>query len=249
MLALLNDTNLNAAAAVLNAASKTTGPKAPPGITTTADAALAQLTSDKGTAGSMGEKDFLTLFTTQLKNQNPLDPVKNEAFVAQLAQFSQLQATTTMADTLKAYVDSMAGQKMLNSASMIGKQVLVADAPGAWDGSLPIQGAFNLAQGADAVRLEVLNAQGNTVASQTYGPQKIGEIPFSWGGIDSRGQSVPKGYYSFKATVTNNGKETTTPVSVYATVNSVTQAADKSIQLNVTGGKSIKLTDVTRISG
>jgi len=38
-------------------------------------------------------------------------------------------------------------------------------------------------------------------------------------------------------------------VSVYATVNSVTQAADKSIQLNVTGGKSIKLTDVTRISG
>ena len=44
------------------------------------------------------QAEFLTLFTTQLQNQNPLDPVKNEAFVAQLAQFSQFEATTKMAD-------------------------------------------------------------------------------------------------------------------------------------------------------
>ena len=37
---------------------------------------------------------FLRLFTTQLQNQNPLDPMKNEAFVAQLAQFSSLEANT-----------------------------------------------------------------------------------------------------------------------------------------------------------
>jgi flagellar basal-body rod modification protein FlgD len=39
---------------------------------------------------------FLKLFTAQLQNQNPLDPMKNEAFVAQLAQFSSLEATTMM---------------------------------------------------------------------------------------------------------------------------------------------------------
>ncbi|MBU3709128.1 MAG: hypothetical protein FGM20_08495, partial [Burkholderiaceae bacterium] len=48
----------------------------------------------------MGQQAFLTLFTTQLQNQDPLDPVKNEAFVAQLAQFSQLEATTKMADSM-----------------------------------------------------------------------------------------------------------------------------------------------------
>ena len=47
--------------------------------------------------GEMGQQEFLLLFTTQLQNQNPLDPMKNEEFVAQLAQFSQLEATTTMA--------------------------------------------------------------------------------------------------------------------------------------------------------
>ncbi len=46
------------------------------------------------TEDEMSQQAFLTLFTTQLQNQNPLDPVKNEAFVAQLAQFSQLEATT-----------------------------------------------------------------------------------------------------------------------------------------------------------
>lgn len=249
MLTLLNNNDLNAAAAVVNAASKTGSAKVPPGITTTANASMAQLTSSKGTAESMGEKDFLTLFTTQLKNQDPLDPVKNEAFVAQLAQFSQLQATNTMADTLKSYVGSMAGQQMLNSATMIGKQVPVPNAPGIWNGSTPIQGSFHLAQGADAVRMDVLDARGNTVASQVYGPQSIGEVPFAWSGMDTMGQSVPKGDYTFRVTVTNKGRDTTTPVSVYTTVNSVTQAPDKSIQLNVAGGKSIKLADVTRISG
>jgi flagellar basal-body rod modification protein FlgD len=248
MLTLLNNNSLDNAAATANAAAKNAS-SAPAGIKTTAQDAMAQLTSNKGTAGSMGEKDFLTLFTTQLKNQDPLDPVKNEAFVAQLAQFSQLQATTTMSDTLKSYVDSMSGQQMLNSATMIGKQVLVPNAPGAWNGTNPVQGSFSLPQGADAVRLEVYDNTGNIVASQSYGAQAIGDIPFSWGGVDSAGNQVANGYYGFKATVTNKGKDTIAPVSVYSTVNSVNQASDKSILLNVSGGKSIKLTDVTRIGG
>ena len=55
----------------------------------------------------MGQQAFLTLFTTQLQNQDPLDPVKNEAFVAQLAQFSQLEATTKMADSMSSMASSM----------------------------------------------------------------------------------------------------------------------------------------------
>ena len=49
---------------------------------------------------------FLRLFTTQLQNQNPLDPMKNEAFVAQLAQFSSLEATTAMSASLENFVSN-----------------------------------------------------------------------------------------------------------------------------------------------
>jgi len=246
MLSLLNSNSLDNAATTVNAANKQSS-KAPAGIATTANAAMSRLTSTAGTAGSMGEKDFLKLFTTQLQNQDPLDPVKNEAFVAQLAQFSQLQATTTMSDTLKSYVDSMAGQQMLNSANMIGKQVLVPGAPGIWNGTTPVAGSFNLAQGADSVRLDVLDSQGNVVATNQYGPQGIGDVPFAWGGMDNAGKQVPSGNYTFKATVLSKGNTSTTPVSIYATVNSVSQATDKSIMLNVAGGKSVKLTDLKQI--
>jgi len=90
MMSLSTNNSLTAAA---QAANKTIN--APAGIKTTADAANEALTANKSSSG-MGQKDFLTLFTTQLKCQDPLDPVKNEAFVAQLAQFSQLEATTGM---------------------------------------------------------------------------------------------------------------------------------------------------------
>jgi len=123
---LATNNSLNAAAATANAGSKI---NAPAGLKTTADAANEALMAKSGTSASMGQKDFLTLFTTQLKCQDPLDPVKNEAFVAQLAQFSQLEATTSMDQTLKNYVESMAGERMMSSTSMIGKSVSVADAP------------------------------------------------------------------------------------------------------------------------
>jgi len=80
-----------------------------------------------GNGGEMGQTAFLTLFTTQLQNQNPLDPMENEAFVAQLAQFSQLEATTKMSDSLQTLVSSMSGDRMSSAASLIGKTVAIGD--------------------------------------------------------------------------------------------------------------------------
>ena len=57
---------------------------------------------------------FLTLFTTQLKNQNPLDPMDNEAFVSQLAQFSSLEAMTGVRTSVDAMAaDSKSGNFLL----------------------------------------------------------------------------------------------------------------------------------------
>ena len=70
----------------------------------------------------MGQREFLLLFTTQLQNQNPLDPMDNEAFVAQLAQFSQLEATVSMSDSIESMVDTFKGDRMLNGASLVVKK-------------------------------------------------------------------------------------------------------------------------------
>jgi flagellar basal-body rod modification protein FlgD len=232
----------------LTAAAQTANQKinAPAGIKTTADAANEALTANKSSNG-MGQKDFLTLFTTQLKCQDPLDPVKNEAFVAQLAQFSQLEATTSMSETLKTFVDSMSGERMMSSTNMIGKTVAVPNAPVILSGGKPAQGVVNLPTGAEGVKFEVTNEKGQLVATQIMGPQSMGDMPWAWDGSNDNGDILPDGNYFFKATVVSQGKTTNPPVSVLSTVLGVSQAADKTIMLEVAGGKSVKLTDVQRI--
>ena len=242
---LATNNSLNSAAATANAGSKI---KAPAGLKTTADAANEALTAKSGTSAAMGQKDFLTLFTTQLKCQDPLDPVKNEAFVAQLAQFSQLEATTGMSETLKGYVDSMAGERMMSSTSMIGKTVSVPDAPAIiMQGGKPAQGYIRLPTGAEGVKLEVFNDKGQLVANQVMGAQSIGDMPWAWDGRTEGGGQVPDGYYTFKATVISQGKTSNPSVNVLSTVTGVNQQADKTIMLEVAGGKSVKMTDVQRI--
>ena len=232
----------------LTAAAQTANKKinAPAGLKTTADAANEALAAKE--SSSMGQKDFLTLFTTQLKCQDPLDPVKNEAFVAQLAQFSQLEATTSMDQTLKNYVESMAGERMMSSTSMIGKTVSVPDAPAIiTPGGKPVQGFVSLPTGAEGVKFEVFNDKGQTVTSQIMGSQPIGDMPWAWDGKGESGAQMPAGNYSFKATVISQGKTSNPSVNVLSVVTGVNQQADKTVMLEVAGGKSVKLTDVRRI--
>ncbi len=219
----------------------------PTSIKTTAGAAEAALTAKSGTASGMGQKDFLTLFTTQLKNQDPLDPVKNEAFVAQLAQFSQLEATTTMSQTLSDFVTSMSGERMMSSANLIGKTISVPNGPVIMVGGNPVEGVVNLPTGADGVKFDVYDSKGTLVRSQILGPQTVGDMSWSWDGKDDAGNTAANGSYTFKATAVSQGKTTNPAVSTMAYVTSVSQDVDKSMLLQVQGGKTIKLADVQRI--
>ena len=72
---------------------------------------------------------FLRLFTTQLQNQNPLDPMKNEQFVAQLAQFSTLEATYSMSDSLGKFVESQQTERMLRAQTYLVSKYLLLKFP------------------------------------------------------------------------------------------------------------------------
>ena len=65
---------------------------------------------------------FLKLFTTQLKNQNPLDPMENEAFVAQLAQFSSLEAMTGVRSSMDSMAADSKSSRFLLGSTLIGKK-------------------------------------------------------------------------------------------------------------------------------
>ena len=213
-------------------------------ITRTADAQAALAKQSE----AMGKTEFLKLFTAQLRNQNPLDPVKNEAFVAQLAQFSQLEATTNMSDSLSGMVASMQGDRMMTGAALIGKKVAAAGLPAVLAYGQPVSSIIDLPNGADSVRLEFRDASGTTVRSIDLGAQKPGQTGFTWDGTDNAGNALPDGAYIAVATATLAGQKGPATVSTLSTVLSVNSSpASKDLTLELEGGASVLLSKVVRV--
>lgn len=196
----------------------------------------------------MGKQDFLALFTAQLQNQNPLEPVKNEAFVAQLAQFSQLEALTNMQTSLDGFVTSMSSERMLNSASLIGKKVAMTDSPSMLTSGGTVDGSIDLPMGASGIQVNVHDSQGRLVQELIAGPQLPGTMPISWNGKDAADNPVPTGMYRLSASAVVNGQTTTVPVSTLSTVRAIaTNPSDGSVSVEVDGGKTMLLADVKRV--
>ena len=217
------------------------------GIMTTAQYNAQKAATPQNT--SMGQSEFLTLFTTQLKNQDPTDPVKNEAFVAQLAQFSQLEATTSMKTSMNSLVSSMSNDRMLGAASLMGKQVAVPDGPVEVTDTTVSQGTINMPAGADGVQLQVFNEKGILVRTQIMGAQPPGDVTLAWDGMTDGGTSAANGTYRYVATVNSKGTMSKPTVNTYATVTGVSSAgtSDGAMLLEVAGGKTVNLADVKRI--
>ena len=202
------------------------------------------------TNNTMDQGAFLTLFTTQLRNQNPLDPVKNEAFVAQLAQFSQLEATTAMKTSMETMVKSLDGDKMLAGAALIGRRVAVPNGPLTLLGGQPVEANVDLPTGADGVQMLVFNDKGQQVRKQIFGAQPIGTMRLSWDGLSDAGAPMPDGNYTSQVLASSMGKALQPTVNSLATVRSVSNAgtADNVWILEVDGGKSVNMADVKRIA-
>jgi len=204
----------------------------------------------KATNNAMDQGAFLTLFTTQLKNQNPLDPVKNEAFVAQLAQFSQLEATNSMKTSMETMVKSLDGDKMLAGAALIGRRVAVPNGPLTLLGGEPVQANVDLPTGADGVQMLVFNDQGQQVRKQIFGAQPLGTMKITWDGHSDAGALMPDGTYTMQVLASSMGKALQPTVNALATVRSVSNAgtADNAWILEVDGGKSVNMADGKRIA-
>ena len=214
----------------------------PSNILTTAEAqqqAAAAKSAGTGTGTStMGESDFLTLFTTQLKCQDPLNPADGANFVSQLAQFSQLEATTTMSSKMTNLVNSLSGESLMSSALLINSKVAVPDAPQALSGGTASAALIALPNGADSVNIQVKDSAGNLVNTYNLGKQTAGNLSWTWDGQNSQGITAADGNYTLSAKATLAGQTNTATVSTLQTVTGVTQNNGQ-VMLNVANGQSV----------
>jgi flagellar basal-body rod modification protein FlgD len=153
---------------------------------------------------SMTQADFLRLMTTQLQSQDPTQPMDNSQFASELAQFSQLstqQDIDTNLQSLSSNLSSgMQTSQVLNSANLVGRQVLVPASTLDYSGSA-VSGGVNVSTAGDVV-VTIKDSNGNEVKTMDLGTQPAGLAQFSWNGTNDNGQAVSSGTYSISA---NNG--------------------------------------------
>lgn len=200
-----------------------------------------------GKGDEMGQTAFLTLFTTQLKNQNPLDPMDNTAFVSQLAQFSQLEATTKMSGSMESLVKSLSTSQISGASALIGKTVGVADGKAVYDGA-PVNGFVTLPTDVDSLTLKVYNSSGQLVRTGQVGAQKKGDFGFAWDGKDDSGNAVANGAYRIEASATRFGKANKAAITTMAYVRSVnTDQVTGDMKLEFNDGSQLSISEIKRI--
>ncbi len=159
------------------------------------NAATSSLTADFDT--------FLTLLTTQLRNQDPLDPLDTDRFTEQLVQFSGVEQSIGTNTRLDALIALQSGSDKTNALSLVGRPV-------AFDGdsaALTASGAewtYSLPGNAGAVALSVQNETGETVATFA-GETTRGDHQFRWTGLDDNGDPLSPGLYRLSIDATDPG--------------------------------------------
>ncbi|MDB6452499.1 flagellar hook capping FlgD N-terminal domain-containing protein [Falsirhodobacter sp. 20TX0035] len=193
-------------------------------------------------SGSTDYQTFLTMLTTQLKNQDPTSPMESTDFAVQLATFSGVEQQTLTNQILEAMGGKMDAMTLSDLSSWLGAQAMVT-APVTVDGS-PVTLYPQFDAKADGAVLVVKDASGNTVARNTL---DITAETVEWTPQDATGAALPSGRYTLS--MENYSGETAlsvTPVQHYAEVAEAKIGTDGTV-LVLKDGTEVAAADVTRL--
>ncbi len=215
--------------------------------TVSADLMATMNGTQKTTASTAQEAQdrFMTLLVTQMKTQDPLNPLDNAQVTSQLAQLSTVTGIDKLNATLQALQGSYQSSQSLQAASMIGHGVLV---PGSNVDLADGRAVFGvqLDNPADNVTVTIRDSAGHAVHTMDLGAQSAGALPMTWDGATDSGTPAANGRYTFEVTALRGGQRTTATALSFGQVSSVSTGT-QGVSLNVPGVGSVNLSDIRQI--
>jgi len=190
----------------------------PAGSSSSSAASSANSLASQQIAGNF--QSFLTLLTTQLQNQNPLDPLDTNQFTQQLVEFAGVQQQLNTNDSLATLVSLQQTTQSTQALGFVGKTAVVkggtaplTNSAAAWQVSIPT---------ASVITINIANSTGQTVFTGSYDAAAGNNQPFSWNGQGNDGTQYPDGNYTLTATAKDAGGNTVAvTTAIEGTVNSV----------------------------
>jgi len=165
-----------------------------------------QLATAQAAGKTLGMNDFLKLLVTQLQNQDPLNPLDQNQFLSQTAQFTSVEQLQQINQALSDMKGSSTTSGMTQAAALIGKTVTVAGQDFVYDGSNPPVLPFTVQGAAGQVQVQVLDSQGSILRTLNVAARTSGDYSATWNGLDGNGRPVSPGTYHYRvATVAGSG--------------------------------------------
>jgi len=217
--------------------------------TNPATALISSLNANSNSAAKTNTADtedrFLKLLVTQMKNQDPLNPMDNAQVTSQLAQLSTVTGIDKLNATLQALSDNMSIGQSLSATSMIGRGVLIPGSTITLNDGKAI-GGIELTQPADSLKVLIQDGAGNTVSALQMGPQKAGVIPLAWDGQTDEGTPAVDGDYKFSVEALRGSNQIDATALTFGMVNAVTPGVNGAT-LDVGKAGSISMSAVKQI--
>jgi flagellar basal-body rod modification protein FlgD len=206
------------------------------------------LGAQAATAGTGGDSEqrFLKLLVTQLKNQDPLNPLDNAQLTSQLAQMSTVSGIEKLNSAFAAMLAQSGSGQVLQSAALIGRTVLVPGAGLDLKQGVDVPFAVDMPGAADSVKVTVRNASGDLVRSYDLGALQAGVKTLSWDGKTDSGVAAADGSYTFNVVAMAAGNGVSSTALTYASVASVAQSST-GVVLDLGASRKAALADVRLI--
>lgn len=200
---------------------------------------------DAGATADATQDRFMKLLVTQMKNQDPLNPLDNAQVTSQLAQLSTVSGIDKMNTTLQSLIGSFQSNQSMQAAGMIGHGVLVPGKQIDLAGGKAVFG-LDLASTADKVQVTVKDAAGKVVHTMDIGGKNAGTVPLSWDGVKDDGTKAADGAYTIEAAANFGQAKVDATTLAFGQVASVS-TGKQGVSLNVPGLGAVSMSDVRQI--
>ena len=151
---------------------------------------------------------FLTLLTTQLKNQDPTSPMDSNTFTQQLVMYSQVEQQINTNDNLKTLISQGTTNASAMAATYLGKKVSVTNGNASLTGGTA-SWTYNLDTASATTQLAITDSKGQTVFTSN-GETTAGDHNFTWNGKDLNGNQLADGTYKLTVTAADSGSNKVT---------------------------------------
>ena len=211
-------------------------------ITPISSTSTSSLTAGSAADVKATKDNFLKLLVTQMKYQDPMNPMDSAQMTSQIAQLNTVEGINQLNATVSNLQASLMASQSMQSASLIGKTILadgnsISLLNGSANLSMRLEGA------AESVVIDVINASGRIIKSTDLGANAAGIKSFTWDGSTNEGGVAPNGQYTFQVNAKKLNQTVAVTPLIQATVSGV-ELTSAGPQLSLNNGTNIAMSTI-----